>query len=113
MEELWQQTVEHFKDDATLHDMLADKKVELKNNNLFNILVNNLYFDTVLKPYQVKILSFLRQQTHNEQLQYKLVLNVDEKQEKVIYQPREKFEEMLKRNPAMLELRKIFQNIDF
>jgi len=113
LEELWGQLIDHFKDDDVVHELLADKHVELKNNNLFHILVNNLYFDTLLKPHQVKILAFLRQQTNNEQLQYKLILDGSEKQETVVYQPRDKFEDMSKRNPAMLELRKIFQNIDF
>lgn len=113
LEELWGQLIDHLKDDPVVHELLADKRVELKNNNLFHIVVNNLYFDTLLKPHQMKILSFLRQQTNNEQLQYKLILDESVKQETVAYQPREKFEEMSKRNPAMLELRKIFQNIDF
>ncbi len=113
LEELWAQLAAHFKDDAVLYDLVADKKVELNNNNSFFILVSNLYLDTVLKPHQMKILTYLRQQTCNEQLQYKLKLDGSEKQERVIYQPRDKFEEMAKKNPAMLELRKIFPNIDF
>ncbi|MBP5548699.1 MAG: hypothetical protein J6X58_07415 [Bacteroidales bacterium] len=112
LEELWAQLVESCKDDEKLYELLADKKVVLKNNNLFNIQVPNLYLDTLLLNYQNRILGFLRQATCNESLQYKAVVVV-EKVEARAYLPRDKFDEMAKRNPSMLTLRKLFPDIDF
>lgn len=112
LEELWGKLVESCKDDAKLHDLLADKKVVLKNNNLFHIQVPNLLIDNYLREYQTRILGFLRDATNNESLQYKAVVVVEEVAVKA-YLPRDKFEEMAQRNPAMLSLRKLFPDIDF
>ena len=112
LEQLWAQLIEKYADDEKLHELIVDKKVELKNNNLFNIQVPNLYFDTLLQPYQMRILGFLREATHNDMLLYKVVV-VYEKTTKKAYLPSEKFEEMASRNPSLLTLRKIFPDIDF
>ena len=87
-------------------------KVELKNNNLFTIQVPNLYFDSLFRNYQTEILGFLREKTSNEALNYKAVVVVEQVERKA-YMPREKFEAMVKVNPSMLTLRKIFPDIDF
>ena len=112
LEELWNELVEKSKNDDKLYNLLADKKVELKNNNLFTIQVPNIYFDSLLKEYQTQILGFLREATGNESLQYKATV-VTEYVEKKAYMPREKFDELLKINPAILSLRKLFPDIDF
>ena len=112
LEELWNELVEKSKNDDKLYNLLADKKVELKNNNLFAIQVPNIYFDSLLKEYQTQILGFLREATGNESLQYKATV-VTEYVEKKAYMPREKFDELLKINPAILSLRKLFPDIDF
>ena len=112
LEELWKELIERSRDDEKLYELLADKKVELKNNNLFAIQVPNIYFDSLLKEYQTQILGFLREATGNESLQYKATV-VTEYVEKKAYMPREKFDELLKINPAILSLRKLFPDIDF
>lgn len=112
LEELWQQLVENSKDDEKFHDLIADKKVVLKNNNLFHIQVPNLLLDNYLREYQTRILGFLRDATSNDSLQYKAVVVVENVTVKA-YLPRDKFDEMAQRNPAMLSLRKLFPDIDF
>lgn len=112
LEELWAQLVESCKDDSRLHDLLADKKVVLKNNNLFHIQVPNLMIDNYLREYQTRILGFLREATNNDSLQYKSAVVVEHVAVKA-YLPRDKFDEMARRNPAMLSLRKLFPDIDF
>ena len=112
LEQLWKELVERSKDDEKLYELLADKKVELKNNNLFTIQVANLYFDSLFKNYQTEILGFLREKTNNEALLFKVVVVVEHMERKA-YMPREKFEEMVKVNPSMLTLRKLFPDIDF
>ena len=47
LEQLWKELVERSKGDEKLYELLADKKVELKNNNLFTIQVANLYFGSM------------------------------------------------------------------
>ncbi|MBO4307673.1 MAG: hypothetical protein J5848_05100 [Bacteroidales bacterium] len=112
LEELWEELAANSKDEPKLYELLCDKRVELKNNNLFNVWVPNLYLDNVFRQYQDKILSFLRGRTGNEALLYKVVVEV-EKRETQAYMPREKFDEMAKRNPEMYKLRKLFPDIDF
>ena len=112
LEELWKELIERSRDDEKLYELLADKKVELKNNNLFTIQVPNLYFDSLFRNYQTEILGFLREKTSNEALNYKAVVMVEQVERKA-YMPREKFEAMVKVNPSMLTLRKIFPDIDF
>ena len=112
LEELWNNLVESCKDDAKLHDLIADKKVVLKNNNLFHIQVPNLLLDNYLREFQTRILGFLRDATNNDSLQYKAVVVVENVAVKA-YLPRDKFDEMAQRNPAMLSLRKLFPDIDF
>lgn len=112
LEQLWQQLVEQSKDDQELFELINGKVVELKNNNLFHIQVPNLLLDGKLRKYQTCILGFLREQTGNDMLQYKAVVVVPTVAVKA-YLPREKFEEMAQRNPAMYALRKIFPDIDF
>lgn len=112
LEELWGQLVESTKDDEKLHDLIADKKVVLKSNNLFNIQVPNLLFENYLREYQTRILGYLREATNNDSLQYKAVVVVENVVVKA-YLPRDKFDEMAQRNPAMLTLRKMFPDIDF
>ncbi len=112
LEELWAKLIEECKDDEKLHDLIADKKVELKNNNLFHILVPNMLLDNSLREYQTRILGFLRDATNNESLQYKAAVVVENVAVKA-YLPRDKFDEMAQRNPAMLSLRKLFPDIDF
>ena len=112
LEELWGELAESCKDEPKLYELLCDKRVELKNNNLFNVWVPNLYLDNVFRQYQDRILSFLREHTGNDALLYKVVVEV-EKHETQAYMPREKFDEMAKRNPEMYKLRKLFPDIDF
>ena len=112
LEELWAKLVESSKDDEKFHDLIADKKVELKNNNLFHIQVPNLLLDNYLREYQTRILGFLREATNNESLMYKAVVVVENVAVKA-YLPRDKFDEMVQRNPAMISLRKLFPDIDF
>lgn len=113
LEELWQRLVEESKDDAKLHELIADKHVVLKNNNLFHIEVSNMRFDTLLRDYQDRILAPLRAETHNEALCFKAVVVVDQEVRTVAYLPRDKFDRMVEINPAILQLRKLFPDIDF
>ena len=112
LEALWKEMAESFKDDAKLYELVADKRVELKNNNLFHIEVPNLFFDSQLKAHQTRILGFLREKTGNEALLFKAVVVV-EQVERRAYLPNEKFDELVKVNPAILSLRKLFPDIDF
>ena len=110
--ELWRRLVDNCKDDEALHSLLADKEVELKNNNLFFIYVPNLYLDSQLSKHQRRILDFLRGETGNEALNYKAVVRVEHVERKA-YLPRDKFDEMAAKNPSMYTLRQMFTDIDF
>ncbi len=112
LEKHWKELADSCKDDEKLSSLLEGRAVELKNNNLYMVKVPNLYFDTLLKPYQTRINEFMRRATNNEALQYKLLVEVEER-EALHYLPNEKFEELLAVNPSMLTLRKLFPDFDF
>lgn len=112
LEQYWKQLAEQNADDQKFHDLIADKRVELKNNNLFFIKVPNIIFDRYFRDVQDRIYAFLREKTGNEALQFRVAVDVEQR-EAVAYMPREKFEEMAQRNPAMHSLRKLFPDIDF
>jgi DNA polymerase-3 subunit gamma/tau len=112
LEAYWNQLLQEQADDEKFVALLADKKVELQNNNLFLIKVPNIYFDTLIREFQERINSFFRKATNNEALQYKVAVEVLQR-ESVAYMPREKFDAMAQRNPAMYSLRKLFPDIDF
>lgn len=112
LEALWKELADSASDDEKLRELVSDKEVVLKNNNLFNIKVSNLFFESQFRPYQMRILSFLREKTGNEALQYKIVVEVEQKEARA-YMPREKFEELANINPAIYKLRKLFPDIDF
>lgn len=112
LQQLWDMLIEKSSADEKFHDLLVGKEVELKNNNMFNIVAPSIYFDTLFRNYQDRILDFFRQETGNEAIQYKITVKVEQREAKA-YMPREKFEEMSQRNPALFSLRKIFPDIDF
>ncbi len=112
LEAYWNQLLQDNVQDEKFQELLADKKVTLHNNNLFYIKVPNIYFDTLLREYQDRICSFFRKVTNNEGLQYRVAVDVEQREVKA-YMPREKFEEMAQRNPSMITLRKLFPDIDF
>ncbi len=112
LETYWRQLLQENANDQKFQELLADKKVELHNNNLFYIKVPNIYFDTLLREFQERICSFFRKATNNEVLQYKVAVDVEQREVKA-YMPREKFDEMAQRNPSMHTLRKLFPDIDF
>jgi len=112
LEELWNKLIDKHKGDETLYELIHDKKVKLVNNNLFNIIVSNMLLDSNLRRYQGAILSFMREQTGNENLKFDTEVQMVQ-MEAMTYLPDEKYKEMTAINPALQEFRKLFKDIDF
>lgn len=112
LEELWNMLIENSKEDEKLTELLADKKLEVVDDNHFRIWVNNLYFTSVFRQYQTLILRFLREQTANENLVFTVQLVPQDQQEWKPYTARDKYEFMVERNPSLTTLRELFPDID-
>ena len=111
LEQLWKQLADKHRDNAALLSLIEDKRVELIDNNTFAVWVPNIVLENDLRKYQDLILSFLREQTGNEVLQYRVQVKMQKREIKP-FSAQEKYDYMLKRNPDMAKLRKLFPDID-
>lgn len=112
LEKYWNELLDSLKSDIALTELLRGRKVVLKDQNNFNLVVSNLYLENEIRPKQSDMLKKLCALTGHELLQMKVVMEV-EKRETVAYLPREKYEAMLRLNPALAKFKKHFPEIDF
>lgn len=113
LEKLWGDYAESVKaEDEKLYRVLKEQRLVFVDQNNFNILLANLYQKDELDPHRIRILTALRKESGHDFLQWNFVVE-RHAVEKVAYQPREKYEEMYKRNPNIAKLRALFQDIDF
>lgn len=112
LEKLWADCAESQRGDEKCHAAMRGRKLLLKDQNNFDIILSNLYQEEELAPYKTRILTALREASGHEFLQWRAIV-AKQQTERVAYQPREKYEAMLKANPAMADMRKLFPDIDY
>ncbi|MCR4829472.1 MAG: hypothetical protein K5864_08425 [Bacteroidales bacterium] len=113
LEELWKKLIARSKDDDKLLELLNDKKLQVDSDNSFTIFVTNSYLTAYFAQYQKTILTFLRGELANDDIRYDVKVVEDENHELKLYLPNEKYEDMAKRNPSLVTLRRVFKDIDF
>lgn len=113
LEELWKKLIANSQEDAKLVELLNDKKLQVDSDNSFTVFVTNSYLTAYFAQYQKTILSFLRGETANDEIRYDVKVVEDENREVKLYLPNEKYEDMAKRNPSLVTLRRVFKDIDF
>lgn len=70
------------------------------------------YFHDEFKPHRIEVMELLRKKCGMPMLECKVnPLFLDK--EEVIYSPQDKYKAMLQTNPKLLELRKLFPQIDY
>lgn len=110
---LWAQAVQQLAipelsrlfDDETTTLQLAD-------SNTILITTHNVFLQSGLSPYRVKLLTLLRQQTGNERLQCDIKVLIEPVERKA-YNPTEKYNEMVNDNPSLARFRQLFSQLDF
>lgn len=94
-----------------LFSHLSGRDVKLEENSTFVIIVSNSYVEASIKPFIVRILSFLRKKTGHPELNCRIEI-VAEERKVVTYFASEKYEAMAARNPDLEHLRILFPDID-
>lgn len=112
LEELWKNYAEEHKENATLYNVMHDRRLEIRDQNNFDVFVPNLFLQTELEPFKVELLNHLRKVSGHQLLQLKLVVELGKKEQRA-YSPQEKFEAMTKSNPKLIKLKRLFPEIDF
>ena len=70
------------------------------------------WFHEDFKPHKTEVMELLRKKTAMPMLEGKVNQKFMEEKE-VLYSPTEKYNAMMKQNPSLIELRKLFPQIDY
>lgn len=96
-----------------LEELMAQAEVKLgEHPGRIEIDAQTVGFNDDFKPHRINVMEALRRRTGMPMLDCKvnpLFIAKDE----VIYSPNDKYNAMLSRNPKLLELRKLFPQIDY
>ena len=100
-------------DELNLQLLMEKGKPRLSDHNgCIEIDAQTTYFHEDFKPRRIEVMQLLRKKCGMPMLECKVNPLYIEKDE-VIYSPNDKYNAMLKTNPRLVELRKIFPQIDY
>lgn len=105
---VWKQMTEALH----LEELLGKREVVVHDEKHFSIIATNSYFEVEFKPHQVEVLEYLRKELDNTAINCNIVVKAQVLESRA-YNPREKYEAMLKRNPQLEGLHKLFPEIDY
>lgn len=109
LERFWQETAEEL----DLKVLMEKGKPRLgERNGCIEIDAQTTYFHEEFKPHRIDVMQMLRQKSGMPMMECKVNPLYIEKDE-VIYSPQEKYKAMLQTNPHLMDLRKIFPQIDY
>ena len=83
-----------------------------EHSGCIEIDAQSTYFHEDFKPHRIDVMELLRKKSGMPMLECKVNPLYIEKDE-VLYSPQEKYKAMLQTNPKLVELRKIFPQIDY
>lgn len=83
-----------------------------EHSGCIEIDAQSTYFHDEFKPHRIDVMELLRKKCGMPMLECKVNPLYLEKDE-VIYSPQEKYKAMLQINPKLVELRKVFPQIDY
>lgn len=109
LERYWRETGTEL----DLADLLSKATVRLgERPGTIEIDAQTTYFHEDFKQHKIDVLEALRKKALMPMLEAKVNQKFVEREE-VIYSPNDKYNAMLKQNPKLLELRKLFPVIDY
>ncbi|NOX48023.1 MAG: DNA polymerase III subunit gamma/tau [Chlorobi bacterium] len=110
---VWGRYVEKHKNDALFYVALTKNKPVLKDNFIIEHKVDNKVQETDMANRKQDLLSFIRNELNNWQVQLNVVVSKTPSVDKP-YTSRDKYESMLKKNPALGKLKsQLNLDIDF
>ena len=112
LQQEWDNYIQNHQDDARLVEAMKGRKLVVKDENLFDVVLPNGYMERDYKVFMTDLLEYLRRQTGHVQLQMKMLVDAPQ-HEKKAYTPKDKYEAMLKMNPELARFRNLFSEIDF
>lgn len=109
LDRYWKETAEEL----DLGLLMEKGKPRLsEHNGCIEIDAQTVYFHEEFKPYRINVMESLREKSRMPMLECKVNQLFIEKDE-VVYSPQDKYKAMLQTNPQLVELRKLFPQIDY
>lgn len=96
----------------TLSQHLTGLNLRIEEEDMFVVEVESNYAEAEIKPYLLRILTYLRRKANRPMLNCRLEV-VAKEQDAVACMPRDKYEIMLESNPVLATMRVYFPEIDF
>ena len=113
LEPCWEKALQQLRTARPrLADTLAGREVRIDGEDHFLIVVNNSYTESEIKPHLVGLLSMLRREMNRPQLNCSIEVEWEEK-EAVIYTPRDKYDALSAKNPALGMFKVLFPEVDY
>ena len=113
LEPCWEKALQQLRtEQPKLADTLASREVRIDGEDHFLIVVNNSYTESEIKPHLVGLLSILRRDMSRPQLNCSIEVEWEEK-EAVIYTPRDKYDALSAKNPALGMFKVLFPEVDY
>jgi len=108
----WQQMVEALRPDLPhLAEQLADRQLQIEDDDRFVIIVNNSYLDAEIRPHLIRMLTLLRRDSQHPLLNCRVQVVYPEHQA-VPYTARDKYDTMLQQNPMLDNFKVLFPEVD-
>ena len=95
-----------------LAEQLKDRELRQESDDMFVIVVNNSYLDAEIRPNLIRMLTYLRKKSGRPLLNCRVEV-VYEEHEAVAYLPRDKYDAMVRTNPALENFRVLFPDVDY
>jgi DNA polymerase-3 subunit gamma/tau len=92
----------------SLHAALVKRKPSLKENFKIEFLLDNSAVEKDVTDVKMELMVFLRQNLDNGNLQLTTLIDKSAHASKTPYTPKEKFERLLEKNPALKDLKNTF-----
>jgi DNA polymerase III subunit gamma/tau len=101
---VWRMLSEKFKTNKNLYHTLTNKTPEIKENHLIAFAVDNKIQKDELEDRKADIMAFVREELNNYRVQLEIMVS-DASSINKPYSAKEKFNEMVKKNPALQHLK--------
>lgn len=109
----WKTLMDELKGEASdVGKLLQDHEVRLVDETHFSIIVHNSAFARSFRQYQTEVLERLRSMLGQPELVCSVEVEIEQGRD-VIYQPTEKYQFLLKKNPNLALLQRILPHFDY
>ena len=113
LKQYWAEMLEAMREPLPkVAENLATREIRFVDEDNFKIIVSNSYVESELKPYIIRILTYLRKKSQRPMLNCHIEVEYEE-QESVAYIPRDKYDLMVSSNKVLETFKIIFPEVDY